>query len=320
MFRSNNASKDRPENVVSEAGILTFFWIATRLWKSSPADDGREILKRAGARANFLFQKPVDLDHLHRFNLAEEDTAALESLKTDESLRSLVMQSQRVMELTAGTEKPDPRLMERFGTQYPIVSDTKELRASIDQMQKVIAPQLRQMQDAFAAAGYRPPNQRKTVKRVTPLRRDLEKARQLAWLMFLKEMRPRKITSQKEWELVVFKSDARAYLMFGEPVPRGCARLMDLAVEEKAAMEAIRLDSLLKELVVQSQRVIAVVQFAETGDSSWGMDSQVLGDFGADIPDAPVKFRNLLRRVEKRLRPFKKELQGIEGRFTHADR
>ncbi len=307
----------------SEASVFAFFWIAVQIWQSSPDSDKdrKAILLKAGARSNFLFQGPVSVEHFHKLDLAREEEQALDALSTDDRLRSLVMQAYGMMEQL---ENPDPRLTERlmalYGAEYSEPPDLNTFRTLFANMKREFEPVRAQMfsDPLFKSDEVQTAISGKSSNKAAALRRELDRARTLASLLFTKRLHMEGAGSRDEWSDKMNKGIIQAYLVFGRDIPRECACLVDLIGEEAAAMEALRTNSLLRSLVVQSQRMTAVMKYMETGDTAWGMESCILEEFGKDIPKAPTNtsFFKLLRRVEKELAPFKKELRAVDARLT----
>lgn len=328
MFgRKREQAEDLFSLAFSEASIFAFFWIAVQIWQSSPDSDKdrKAILLKAGARSNFLFQGPVSVEHFHKLDLAWEEEQALDALSTDDRLRSLVMQAYGMMEqLPSGMENPDPRLTERlmalYGAEYAEPPDLNTFRTLFADMKQEFEPVRAQMfsDPLFKSDEVQTAISGKSSNKAAALRRELDRARTLASLLFTKRLHMEGAGSRDEWSDKMNKGIVQAYLVFGRDIPRECACLVDLIGEEAAAMEALRTNSLLRSLVVQSQRVTAVMKYTETGDTAWGMESRILEEFGKDIPKAPTNtsFFKLLRRVEKELAPFKKELRAVDARLT----
>lgn len=311
------------DNMLTEAGILCAIWILSHLWKSdfNVEHNAKTIKLKSGARSNFLFQRPVPVVHLYKINLPEEERIALDSLRIDMVLRTLVVKAASLTEQVPGLEKPDPRIMELYSREFPRPPSLTEFRDLLGQIEQALAPLRDQMisDPLFSSRD----SDKSTVAKAAPLllrmsvpaiKSSLKRANVIALLLFAKNLGLDKLTLREDIEMAVYKSDAHTRVAFDEDIPRGLARLVNLSDEVNAMMQAIRLDPLLRELIVQSQRMIATVKCAETGSTEWGMESRILEHFGRDVPDAPVKFDRFVSRVEKELTSYRKQVGSlIEG-------
>lgn len=100
------------------------------------------------------------------------------------------------------------------------------------------------------------------------------------------------------------KAAAMTNYLFGYPPSELHLEKLDLVKERKTAIDWLRQDALFRELVVQSLRVMMMINFGRNSDSSI-IGEEVLCTFGSEYPAAPDidNYPALVRRAIDSLPP-----------------